>query len=1208
MLGLFNYKTLEELSIGKGLSRIQNVFNTFIHELEDNLKIQPIYPNILIKIIDKESLPIGKNISILDFGVNRIIKNTKLIIEVPKNKFLPFILFREACYSFLPNGISQLVKICINQIVENNLIGVSTSKEWKKFIRDSLVNRDFIYSQFDKLKKFFKIEAEEPFESSTQFFFKEMRENIELSKNNNLNRFYDIIFENYAYKTSRSIFNSDIIKTLRILIQIFYETKTYLNLTDYQTKFKEFKEKKNLELEISLRKFTENMQWINKCSSISPSYEISFDSIDLHLIIGIIKFNPLLERIKIKTVMEQWLFYHSPKLCENSFTTELFLFFIVPRLYLKDLLNYFDSLKDSGFVLYNKFYQVSSKTSLINLNYFMNVSNVIKIIEPSSIKYRSNYEIETVTEYPPIPHQSPLSLFDFTLLDRIKYVSVTGLTFDKRIETLNAIKDDIKNELRKQKTFNSQFKDNLSKLNKYKHQFLQLLEENEKQGFLYFYSQLNNILNYIDLIDGVLNEHSEILNIYQLKTFIDEKATFQIIDDQLILQNENINKIVFHHFLPLYFQSKSSFREEVEKYQNYYDILNTCKNLKILDLRKIKKIVSESKLADKIYETREKIYKELFKTVSSYKITNEKIESTIRTFLNHDPPVLNPLLINTIFTSTFAKYYPELILKYTPEVYNQLQKLKPYFPRIFIYKMIELKTNKNFINISIYFLNIKEKKLFLSVLYSYFNDYIITIKRFFWRGFVRIPELLARDFYDFKSKQFFYSEDIFSQLQKFSEKILGEKLVYPDYSMIKNINELFWTRKQNMDSLVNVVKERISRQKIDFNSKELKDLSDFTKNIETFILNRTKFIDLKIKQFFNTYIKSINFLPAFQKFGFSQYYLYFRPFFYKSPTFEIDFRILFANSFQKIKYPAVIEQNPAIYGKYIFPLRTPNKSYLNWLVKSKKIVSEYCLFYNKKFYEIVHFNRNLTNENWSYSSLRFKTYMQDVLFNPYYEPKISGIREFDICEISETEIYGYYTKEFEDLSNIYNTQSIDIKSFLGTKQYSKINTIIELIKKKLIFPYISLKNLDFQDKVSIILPDTKQEFNEKIMKVFSFFNMCRIYEIEGEFFIYGFEEEKTFENGLLIEIWFPKCELDEFFNVFDLIFQYFEIKHYLILTDLINGKTLLKSIYGNLNFLKDYNPLLNLKWNDKDKIWMNHKLFNEKFEPIYPDLIKKENE
>jgi len=1034
-----------------------------------------------------------------------------------------------------------------------------------------------------------------------------MRENVALSKNNNIDRFYDIIFESYAYKTSRSLFSSDIIETLRILIQIFYETKTYLNFSDYQTLFKEFKEKKKLDLELSLRKFSESMQWINKCSSIAPSYEIYYDAIDLHLIIGIIKFNPLLEKIKIKTVMEQWSFYHSPKFSENSFSTELFLFFIVPRIYLNDLLNYFDRLKESGYIINKKFYQASSKTSLINLNYFTDITNVNKIIDPESIKYKGKYEIETITKYPAIPHQSSLSIFDFTLLDRIKSVSVTGLTFDKRIETLNAIKEDVENELRKQKTFNRQFKDNLDNLNKYKLQFLQLLKNNEKHGFLYLYSQLNYILNYINLIDVVLIEHSEISNIYQLKNFINEKESSQTIEEQLLIQNESIKKILFRDFLPLYFQSKSLFREEVEKYQNYYNILNACKNLKILDLKKIKKIVNESILVEEIYQTREKKYKELFKSVSSYKITNEKIESTIKTLLNHNPPILNPLLINTIFTSTFAKYYPELILKYTPEVYKRLQKLRLYFPRMFVYYITELSTNKNFINISIYFLNIKEKKLFLSVLYSYFNDSIITIKRYFWRGFIRISELLARDFYDFKNNQFYYSEDIFNQLLIYSQKIFGEKLEWPDYSLKNNVNGFFWSEKQSMDSLVNAVKDRISHQEIDFSLKEIEDLSEFRKNIETILFDRAKFIDLKAKQFFNRYINSIKILPAFQKFGLSQYYLYFRPFFYKSPTFDIDFRLVFINSFQNVKYPASIEPYPSLFIEYIFPFRTPNKSYLNWLVKSKKNVSEYCLFYKKKFYDVIQFNRNLIKEGWNYSSIRFKSYMQDVLFKPSYYPKISEIREFDINENVESNIYGYGTQEYEALTHIYNIHSIDIKSYLGTRNYSIINNITELLKKKLIFPYISLKNLDFQDKISIILPDIRQDLNEKIIKIFSFFNLCRIYEIEGEFFIYGFQKEKSFENGLLIEIWFPKCELDEFFNVFDLLFQYLEIKYYVILTDLVNGKKLLKSVYGNLNFLKKYNPLLNLKWNAKDKIWMNHKLFNEKFEPLYPDLIFEDN-
>jgi len=100
---------------------------------------------------------------------------------------------------------------------------------------------------------------------------------------------------------------------------------------------------------------------------------------------------------------------------------------------------------------------------------------------------------------------------------------------------------------------------------------------------------------------------------------------------------------------------------------------------------------------------------------------------------------------------------------------------------------------------------------------------------------------------------------------------------------------------------------------------------------------------------------------------------------------------------------------------------------------------------------------------------------------------------------------------------------------------------------------------------------------------------------------------RQFETGLLIEIWFPQCELDEFFNTFDLIFEYCEVDHFLTLTDLVKGRTLLKNIYGNLDFLDSCNPLTNLKWNSKDKIWMNHKLYNEFFEPLYPDLFYGEN-
>ena len=157
----------------------------------------------------------------------------------------------------------------------------------------------------------------------------------------------------------------------------------------------------------------------------------------------------------------------------------------------------------------------------------------------------------------------------------------------------------------------------------------------------------------------------------------------------------------------------------------------------------------------------------------------------------------------------------------------------------------------------------------------------------------------------------------------------------------------------------------------------------------------------------------------------------------------------------------------------------------------------------------------------------------------------------------------------------------------------------------MIFPFISLKNLDLKQKIYIILPAVKKEHNETLLKIFHFFNIGFIYEIEGEYFIQGFQEEIRFENGLMIKLYLPDCQLDEFEKLFDLIFEFLEIEHYIILNDLVDGKIFLKSLYGNLNFLKSYNPLKNLIWNKKDKIWMNHKLFSNKFEKIYPPLEKK---
>jgi hypothetical protein len=1202
-----DYETLQNLSNGGGLNQIQNIFNTILFEIINYLNLNPLYKNVVIRFFFREKY-INKT-GILDLGVERILHNSNLEIEIYGNYLLlPFILIREAYYCFIPKDASDLIKICINQIIENDLNKLSSSKNWNKIMRDHLVDSDFFQTQFDKLRKFFKIEAKEPLESTIEFFFKDIRENAFLIETDNIKHFYDLIFERYSYKNSRSLFNEEIIETLRVFTIIFYKTKSYLNLYDYYSLFKEYKGNRLIESWISIRKFKENMQWINRCSpSIAPSYDIFYNNIDLYPIICFIKFNPLLEKYKVKKLIDIWPFYHSPKFSENSFAVDLSLVFIIPKIYLDDFLAYLNSLESNGYIIGKELCLNLKKNTFLNLNYFCDLSNIKKIIDPNSQRYKKEYEIEHEIEYSLINTPPKLSVFDFKILDRIRYVSVVGLTFDKRSETLNALKEDVENEVRKQITINTDFKESIDELShnlELKQVFLKFLDHNQKLGFFYLIDKLNKISDYLDYIKEVLENNPKIKNEASLRNFLNSKNFSGTIEENLLIQDEELKKVIFNDFVSYFFQNKDNFLREIEKVQLFYKILKSFNEIRIFRIDDIKKIIKNksskgTSLAEKIHKTREDSLNTLFNSISPYKITNEKIELTIEKFLNYDPPIIKPWLINTVITSTFAKYYPIIILKDTSEARMSLKILKKYFPRTFIYEVSDLINKRKRIVLELYLVDIKEKDLFIEVLNNFFDNAILTTKRYFWRGVARITKYQAKDFYDFQNGEFFYVKDFFKHLKLYSERILGEKLKGPRDKLNNNTQVNFWSNKIRIDNLISIIKKRVYDQNINFDLSELNNLLEFQKEMETTLLTDSKFLNFKSKKFFKTYISSIKFIPAFQKFKFSQYLLYFRPLSYN----EIDFKLLFLNSFQTIKSPASFDKNQPLFIKNIFPFRTPNKSYLNWIIKSKKNISEYCLFFKKKFYDIIHFNRNLTKEGWNYSSIRFKSYTQNVLFNPFYDIKIPNIREFDLEYLYNSNFFEPEQGEYYDLSQIYSRRSVDIKSYLATKKYNTINKIKELLQKKLVFPYLSLKNLDFQNRVSIILPNVEKKFNEKLIKIFSFFNVCHIFEIEGEVFIYGFEDVKSFENGLFIEIWFPKCELDEFFEVFDLIFEYFKIKHYLILTDLVDGKHLLKSVYGDLKFLDEYNPIKNLIWNDKDKIWMNHKLFNEKFEPLYPDLL-----
>jgi len=144
------------------------------------------------------------------------------------------------------------------------------------------------------------------------------------------------------------------------------------------------------------------------------------------------------------------------------------------------------------------------------------------------------------------------------------------------------------------------------------------------------------------------------------------------------------------------------------------------------------------------------------------------------------------------------------------------------------------------------------------------------------------------------------------------------------------------------------------------------------------------------------------------------------------------------------------------------------------------------------------------------------------------------------------------------------------------------------------------------EKIYIILPGIKKEDIKKVIKIFDYFPVGIFYEIKGEYYIYGFEgnKEKKFDNGLFIKLYLPDIDISGYQKAFDSIFELLDIKKYLVLTDMINGSEMLKSIFGNLDFLKEYNPLKNLIWNNLDKKWTNIKLYGENFGKKYPNLVE----
>jgi len=1197
-LDYFISKSIKEI-----INNLNLVFNELIQEIKLYINLELVYSDVEV---DRTKSSNDLIYSTINFGVKKTYYKELLSISIFNNynKFIHFILLKEAYKCFIPVELqeNEIINVFINQKVEIDLQNSIFIADWSELRRKSVINYEFMEKELDKLEKFLRQESTKNRPSPFKYLFLYIRKNLQTIIDNKdglygRKNFFDLFFEDYVCKFTE--YNDYVLEAIRILTEIFNKAKSYSSILDYKQLFKEFIESGAIQTSISFRKFTESMQWIKNYSQLAPSYFINWPALNILSTICILKFHPIIEPNKIIRIISQLPFFLTPQMSRENFGVEIIGFFLFPKMYLNDLINFLENLESVGYLIDKKLFIINKFQYTTNLNHYRNFLRRFILLNPNKRGYKSEYEISVKIDYGQSKLKLPLSLLDWLIIDRIQYYSITGLGFERRSETLNTLKQDILNIVQSEANLIKEIKKILNQI--YKSQYLtkislDLINNNKKFGFFYIKQKLYDYITVFELIDQVKSQNPSISNLIQFQKAINSQKISKTIETRNLLIK--LKSKILEEAISLILKSEKNFKERVENYRILYNLFKLFFSLKLFSLDTIISIISNNSLIQKIYQPKEQKLKNYYESYKSYKITYQVLEQKLEDFINVNPPIIQPSLLNTIAIANITSYFPVLILKDSLQTREGIEKLKWFFPRVIIVEILEYKTEAKFIylRLQLPYLQVQEKQLLYSILFNIFQKNLICLKAYNESGFQE--SFSRKDFYNLEKQEFFYSKGLFEQFYLYILNIFNYD-VDPISETTNNIKEDFWAKNRKISHLINHFEYKISKDHVDLASSNLNNLFDYYNDLEKQLLNLEKFKYSKNEYFFKNYIKIIKFIPSFQCFGFGQYFLYFFPL----DLNEIDFKHFLHNSFQKIKYPANIDNSNSFLINFIWPYRNPNISLLNWLTKSKRVIREYCLFFIKKIFQIFHFNYNLSVNEWDLDPNRFKTYFQNVLFNPDYKLTIPEFKEFNIGDLNISNCFSPGSKEFKALTQLYSWRSIDIKSYLGTRNYTMVNAIIELLEKKLIFPFISVKNLDLIEKLYIILPDVNKEHNEKLQKIFSFFNIGFIYEIEGEYYIHGMSEEIKFENGLLIKLYLPDCQLDEFEKLFDLIFEYLGIKHYVISNDLVDGKDFLKSIY----VLKSYNPLKNLIWNDKDKMWRNHKLFDNKFRKIYPSLFPNDN-
>ncbi len=1193
VLDLDYFKSLTVQDLEKN---INNIFSWLVETISKYLHLNAVNP--YIKISFKKHSNVQEFTNIFDLGVNRDVNDKSLTIEIQgeHSEFLHLILLREAFLSFVPNELKKVnfVRIFINQLVEKYLRTIDSKNKWENLVRENIINFDFITSQHDRLEKFLNLQEAE------LFFFHHIRKNA-LSLVKEDEKLYEMIFREFFFKSMDYTKNDDLIEALRILIYIFYKVKVYRALLDYKNYFTKFKNSGEIKTNLSLNRFIECVQFINNTTYIAPSYNTNWKMFDVHVLVFIIRFHPKIKKTDLNGFIKNIPFLSTLKLSETNFSNNLAGFFIVPDVYLKDFINLFKKLKENGYI---RQYLLSSRDEYINflnLNYFKEFYTKGIILNRNHPRYEINNEICFYAKESQL-HSFKLDLLQFILIDRARFFSITGLSFERRELDARRLKQDLNNYLLSQKYELRRLRNVLnifSRNPELKNDLLTILKDN-KYGFFSIKIYFEKLLNLVRIINEFASKQlNDQKKYFQIQEAFRKRIVSGLIEENNFLMDSDIRSYIVNRLLPSYLDNSKNLEKTVVKLQFYLNFLKTCSNFKIYNIKSIEKLLNREIIAENIYSVKENKLKKSLKQNKVRLFTNDVIEKVLESLITYNPPILHPILINTIMTTSHAKNHMHLIIKDTLENRDKITQLSRHFNRFFVIIGRDEYTEQNILSVETFcpLLNKKEKETLVLLYYNTFKEDLISLERFFFDGFV--PPLSIKEFYDFDEQKFFYTKDLCDQYYLYALKAFGNESSKENF-VDKHDSKLIWSMDENIsiDDLISLVRRRVYSEKFEIELEHLRDLQDFNVNIENVLINKNTFSLSKQSPFFEKFVGSIKFLPCFQSFGLSQYFLYIKPDDWK----KIDLKLLFLDAFQSIKVPACVG-NEFLLIKYLFPYREPNDAYLNYASKTLKIVDEYCFFLVKKMYSVLNFSFNISSVGWDLDHNLFKIHLQKVLFGSDFDFQRSGVKEKKVSDLHNFDFMKVDISEVQNLALCFGTKSLDIKS-LAQKKYEKLYDIVAgFIRQEKIFPYLKLKNMELLEEIYLIVSGLNNELNDKLLKIFNFFNYSFIYEIEGEYFLKGGKTVK-FDNGFLIKLYLPSCEFDQFEQIFDLLFEYLNVEKYLIISDLVSARNLLKNVYGSLDFLENYNPLKNLSWNAEHRIFTNRKIFTQNKEPIYPPLIK----